>query len=326
MTPAAIRGRLAATAAAAAIAVPAAAGEPAGVNMTVAQAWSGVAPCLANAARLGRSRAATLERVTASSRRIDARVAGYTFVGEAEPLVAAFRQMTRRAPRSIRPGKNSYCRDVECAARTLFGAEVGSRLLLLAAVYHYNASPLGTEATQPWTVAELDELLDAFGDLPPSLFPLEPAGYRALVYRHRSHHARAPGSPFEPAASAGEGSEGIVVVQGWRKVGKAERRAIIAHELAHEFTRSLPRSSNWRARWARAMAADAQAAAGAGRVSFASVYAQRNLDEDFAESFVAYRYMAPLLKRRAPGRYALLRDWVFKGVEYGSAAQCADRA
>lgn len=299
---------------------PASAGEFQALNMTVAHAWSGAAPCLSPARRSEVSISGQLHAAVSGAPRVDAEVAGFTFQAEPQPLVSAFRQMTRLLPRNA--VAKAACQDVECAARALFGQEVGPRLLLLAIVYRYNASAAGADAARPWTVAELDELLTAFGDLPASLFPLESVDYRALVHR-QSPELPATGRAFELAAHAGEGSDGIVFAQGWLKTSATERRAIIVHELAHEFTRARGHDFNWRAPWAAAMASDAHDAEASGQPSMASAYAQKNMDEDFAESVTAYRYMAPMLKRRAPARYAFLKDWMFDGLEYGAAAKCA---
>jgi hypothetical protein len=300
-------------------AAPASSGEFPVLNMTVAHAWSGTAPCLAPTRWSEAEISHQLAAAVVGAPLADAKVAGFTLQAEPEPLISAFRYLTRRLPSLY--GSQSACRDVECAARAMFGREVGPRLLLLATVYRYNASASGADATRPWTVSELDELLAGFGDLPAWLFPLEDFGYRALVYRRGPVDPRS-GLAFEVAARSGEGSDGIVFAQGWVKTSPTERRAIIVHELAHEFTRVQGRTFNWREPWAAAVAADARAAGASGQPSMASAYALKNLDEDFAESVTAYRYMAPLLKRRGPARYAILRAWMFGGVEYGAATKC----
>ncbi|HEX6859938.1 MAG TPA: hypothetical protein VF138_07030 [Caulobacteraceae bacterium] len=292
------------------------------INLTVAHSWSGVAPCLTGLRQdPGQMERRTLAAVR-GARLESAQVRGFSFVDQPAPLIAAFRRMTRLSGRQALPGSDSGCSDVRCAARAVFGEEAGPRLLLLAAVFHYNASDLGELHTRAWSVEELDEVLAAFEDLPPSLFPLDRSEYRALAHRHHQE-GRFPESTnlFELAAEAGEGEIGIMIDQGWHHASIAERRAIIVHELAHEFTRARGPALNWRERWQAAV--DADAARDTRAPTVASAYAMRNLDEDFAESVTAYRYMAPLLMTRAPHRYALLKSMVFDGQEYGSAARCA---
>lgn len=60
--------------------------------------------------------------------------------------------------------------------------------------------------------------------------------------------------------------------------------------------------------------------------SAVSACADANPDEDFAESVAAFRYAPPRLKQRSPARFAFLRDRVFAGRSYGSAAACAPAA
>ena len=305
-----------------ALAGPACAQDLNALNLTVEHAWSGVAPCLSKP-NTDAAVAARLEAVSYGVRRVDARVGGIAFIDQPAPLVAAFRQITRRASRSDFVAVPRDCHDVLCASDALFGPEMGRRLLLIAAAWRYNASSLGEQTSRDWTVADLDGLIAGFGDMPDRLFPLNGGEYRALVRRSgQSFWTPAPRLAFEVVAEAGGDQPGIVVEDAWDRASPIERRVIVVHELAHEFTRGR---SGWRTAWQAAVDADAQAAQGSSRPGVASVYAKRGLDEDFAESVAAYRYIAPLLKRRAPHRYALLRDGMFGGIEYGSAAKCLGR-
>lgn len=292
------------------------------INLTVAHSWSGIAPCLSPGHQSAEAITGKLRAAVRDARIIDAEVIGVRFQNQPEPLVAAFRQMTGQlSRRTVLIPRD--CRTVECAVSALFGPEDGPRLLLLAAVYRYNASAFGGAATQPWSTEELDGVIAAFEDLPPSIFPLGQTEYRILAHRHDVPAAAAAHAMFELAAQAGEGEPGIIIAAGWHKAAGAERRAIIIHEFAHEFVRARGKSIDWPRAWATAAGADAAIAGHVAKPTVASAYAQKNLDEDFAEAFTAYRYMAPLLLRRAPHRYAFLRDQVFGGVEYGSSNSCA---
>ena len=209
------------------------------INLTVAHSWSGVAPCLSPERQTAAVIAKKLRAAVKGASTVDADVVGVAFKNQPEPLVAAFRQMTRQLPRrlaaeSIPP----TCKTVECAAHALFGPEDGPRLLLLATVYHFNASEFGETPTHPWLTDELDEVIAAFEDLPPSFFPLDPAEYRILAHKHREPPLATSHAMFELAAQAGEGEPGIIIATGWHRAGGAERRAIIVHELAHEFVRA----------------------------------------------------------------------------------------
>lgn len=287
------------------------AGPPASV--TVAGAWNGVAPCLADT---------TADYVTArSGPREKASIAGFNLEGAALEL-AAFEALTAAAELKVVRGAER-CRDVNCAARLLFGREHGPRMLRLALEYHY--LPFGPDGrvTRHWSVEELDEVIAAFADLPPSLFPLS-EDYRRIWHDHDRLHRLAAGlgAGVEVVARAGAGVEGIIIGGGWHSADAAERRASLVHEIAHEFTRARGRTFNWRDAWKDQMAADDARTGGASSANV-SPYAAASVDEDFAESVSAYRYRAPLLKRIAPHRYEFLKVWVFDGLEYGSAAACA---
>jgi len=303
------------------------AGDFGAINLTVEHAWSGVAPCLSKTAYTEDGVAQRLAQLSRGAPIVNAHVIGIDFVSQPAPLVTAFRQITRLIPRSgegVADRVPSDCHDVVCASRAVFGDEAGPRLLLIAAAYHFNASSLGETTSQPWTVQDLDRLIAALDDMPRGFFPLPGGEYRALVHRaNQSWWAPAPMLAFEVVARSGNGQPGIMIEDGWEQASANERRVVLIHELAHEFTRAQGRG--WQTPWVQAMTADAEAAAGPNQPSVASAYAERNLDEDFAESVAAYRYIAPLLKRRAPHRYALLKDWVFKGAEYGSARACLGR-
>lgn len=303
------------------------AGDLGAINLTVEHAWSGVAPCLSKTAYTEDSIAQRLLQLSHGAELVNARVIGIDFVSQPAPLVTAFRQITRLAPRSgegVADRVPAGCHDVLCASRAIFGDEAGPRLLLIAAAYRFNASNLGELTSQSWSVEDLDRMIAAFDDMPKGFFPLTGGEFRALVHRdNESWWTPAPMQAFEVIARAGDREPGIMIEDGWAQASDTERRVVLIHELAHEFTRT--QSRGWRTTWQQAVEADAEAAGGTSRPSVASVYAERNLDEDFAESVAAYRYIAPLLKTRAPHRYALLKDWVFKGAEYGSAKACLGR-
>jgi hypothetical protein len=295
--------------------------DPGVLNVTVEHVWSGIAPCLAKAALSDDEIADRLVEVSRGAPAVDAEVNGVAFTAQPRVLVVAFRQITRLASRETLAGRvPADCHDVLCASRAIFGDEAGPRLLLIAAAYHFNASSLGERTNDAWDAEDLDRLIAAFDDLPKGLFPLS-GEYRALVRRDdESWWTPASGQAFQIVARSGERAPGIVVEAGWARVGELERRVVLVHELAHEFARAQARG--WRTAWQDAVQADAEAAANTNLPSVPSAYARRGLDEDFAESVAAYRYIAPLLKRRAPHRYALLKDWMFKGAEYGSARAC----
>lgn len=294
---------------------------------TVAQAWNGVAPCLARPPEGEAARREHLLPYVTGARRIDAEVAGYRLAGQPEPLVRALQRLVREAGGSpALPSERTRppCSDIRCVAMARFGPELGPRLVHLAVHHRYLASAVGRQADERWNTRELDEIGAALDDLPETLSPLDHNEYRALTHRHDLGGLveLEPGVTGQAVAFAGEGRPGILVTEAWHGLPRNERRVAILHEFAHEFLRTRGRAVEWRGAWRRAVEADRAMAAQTGGGGVVSAYADGSVDEDFAESFTAYRYMAPALKRSAPARYAFLRDWVFDGLEYGQAARC----
>ncbi|MFN4177974.1 hypothetical protein [Phenylobacterium sp.] len=290
---------------------------------TVAQAWNGIAPCLARPPESESARREHLLPYVTGARRIDAEVAGYRLKDQPEPLVRALQRLVREAG-DAPPASRPPCADVRCAAVAMFGPELGPRLMHLAVHHRYLASGVGSLAGERWSVRELDEISAALDDLPQVLSPLDRGEYRALSHRHDLGGVveLEPGVTGQAVAFAGQGRPGIVVTGVWHGLPRNERRVAILHEFAHEFLRTRGRAVEWRGAWRRAVESDRAMAARTGGDGVVSAYADGSIDEDFAESFTAYRYMAPALKRSAPARYAFLKDWVFDGLEYGQAARC----
>lgn len=290
---------------------------------TVASAWTGEAPCLAPDRLSVRVVAARIARQMQNAPRLSASVAGFRLEDEAEPLVEALRRL---APGAEPPAEkaDASCHKALCASQALFGAEVGPRLLYLLVRYGYDGAPM-KDVTQPWTAEQLDEVLAALGDLPASLLPLD-GSVRTVAHDHALNMLQTDErDPLgdTPIAASGGALDGIRIGAGWHAAEPPERRASIVHEIAHQFAASRQGRTDWPILWARAMAADAAWARRIGQpTSEVSLYAGRNAEEDFAESATAYRYMPDLLGMRAPNRYAMLKEWMFDGLEYHAADQC----
>jgi hypothetical protein len=278
---------------------------------TVAEAWSGVAPCLGG----DESTAAARFAVAPADASATAKVSGLTLTDAPERL-DAFRALARRMDKAaLARARDADCQDVACAAEAAFGTETASQIVSLAVRYHYVA----VDKKTAWDADELDELAASLSDLPDGWFGGK--DYRLLVRRHGDSWTPTPTPPsLTLVAMAGAGLPGVLVQDGWATLRPTARRAAIVHEMAHEFSRR--QSGGWRRGWMAAEAADEALMAGEGRTSAVSAYAETNPEEDFAESVAAYRYMPPALIRRAPNRYAFLKAQVFGGLEYGSAAKC----
>lgn len=193
------------------------------------------------------------------------------------------------------------CRTAGCAADVIFGRGVGTRLLFILTRFGYNASPFATRAAQPWTAAQLDEIVDIFETVPRSLFDGARARARPLVLV-----ATPPAT--EAIIELGNGDNGIRLASIWSILGRPARRGVLLHELAHNLLTEATGSS--RSETMPAMFVDWAAISAKGeRVS---EYASRSPAEDFAETFVAYLRTPLDLRAVSAERFEFMRRQVFR--------------
>lgn len=199
------------------------------------------------------------------------------------------------------------------------------RLLYIMVRYHYDAAGHGVAAGRTWSVGDLNVILAALHDFPANELPLDD-DYRVISDERGASIMLSAPSPLPGAhvvALQESGPGAILLGQGWHQLGEAEQRGTVFHELAHDFAATRERFADWRRPWRQAAAADqASAAQRGGLTTFVSRYAESDIDEDMAESAVAYRYRPALLKVRAPAKYQFLRSWMFDGLEYLSEGGC----
>lgn len=294
---------------------------------TVEDIWPGIATCLTPNQLDDQALLAALDDQSVLSPHISARIRGFDFDRQPQVLMDAFARLTRDMPGPASTRKPS-CGTVACAADEVFGSGIGLRLLYLLVRYQFNASYFGSPGATPWTAAELDVVIAALHDFPPALLPFQPGLYRPLLRDGRVERfvglASGPRTSLV-AISAPDGKVGIRVGSLWEERYRPFRRVAIFHELAHDFMRSQQLLFDARSTWQNAICADTRLGTSeATPHRSVSRYATTSLDEDFAESATAYRYMPVLLKRRAPHRYRLLQFWMFDGLDYMDAATCAD--
>lgn len=194
------------------------------------------------------------------------------------------------------------CTSADCAADAVFGRGVGVRLIHLLVRYGYNASPTAAREAQPWTAAQLDEIISVFAALPPSMFRGGLANVRPLVL-----------VPTPPASQRiielGRGDHGIRLASLWSLYDPQARRGVLLHEFAHNLRAELASGESGPQHGSRPFWP--AAARPQGQVSD---YARWSDDEDFAESFVAYLRMPMQLKAVSPERYEYMRKNIFGGT------------
>lgn len=289
---------------------------------TVETGWDGVAACLAEPQSVDAAAAAGLRRLSRYSPPTSRRIRGESLHEQPRVLVEALADLTRAMPAGRRLATTTACDTVECIADATFGTPMGRRLLYLAVRYRYNASPLAQRGITPPTADQLQDVLLAVSDFPHALLPMPDADLRPIVLDATGEPVAAGGAVL--ALSGASREIGIRAQAPWSTLPRHMRRAIIFHELAHDWLRQQRRSVDADRIWRRAMAWDAAFQRNTGRpFGTVSRYAETSLDEDFAESAAAFRYAPRLILDRSPNRARLLRDWMFDGLSYESAASCA---
>lgn len=292
--------------------------------VNVAAVWDGKAACLAPAAFNENIIRARIRPIIAKEPRISESVAGYSLKSQPRLLVRALRTLAPLEGKVARSAADPVCRQIRCAALSLFGADAG-RLLHMLLRFGYNGSPYAASGATAWTRSELDVVLAAMGDLPPNTLPFSPSP-RLMV--HEDHLSPLNRIPLKqrpnilPLAMSSD-EAGVRVADAWDGLSQPERRAVLFHELAHEFAANRGGRFDWRGLWLEAATRDAAWGRKIGHpTGSVSIYGETGIDEDFAESATAYRYAPRLLALRAPHRYDFLREWMFDGLEYFSSQQC----
>ncbi len=216
------------------------------------------------------------------------------------------------------------CHEFHCAIEAVFGEQVGERLAYLLARHQLNGSHLaglkysGAQNLSSLTSEELDDIIQSASELPPHLLRLEPdlpiVHYRRGVDTGGVHaNAR------------------IELFDKWSSRDRHTRRFVVTHELGHAVgdNLDLDRSPTWLAHtgWEersriRPNGTQATVWLPTQPSCLVSGYAGENPGEDFAESFLAYRYNPDSLLSRCPAKYQFLNELVFNGIEYRTTPAC----
>ncbi|HTL12721.1 MAG TPA: hypothetical protein VL588_09555 [Bdellovibrionota bacterium] len=220
------------------------------------------------------------------------------------------------------------CHDFHCAADAVLGADIADRIEYIQARYGLNTSHLsgrnvtGRQNVDPLRPEELDDIAMAASNLPPALMAIERG--HPVVHETRGHDS---GTTVADAETT--------LFDNWTRESRHDRIFTVTHELGHTVGTDLELDhsptflalSGWQQRtqvlqdgYQNTIYVSTQPAC------LVSRYGATNPDEDFAESFRAYRYSPQLLKDRCPAKYQYMKELVFNGVEYTSEAACSNPA
>lgn len=259
----------------------------------------------------------------AGSAKVSVESHGIKFKNESPELIKIFEKLTTKENFIVSDDEHNFtskCDKVLCAVKEIFGDDVGPRILYIHQEYGLNASYLSFRDADNWQKDELDLMLWGLEDLPRGMLPLED---------NRSFVKMQKGMTYKMYS----GSGGCVGANAelrffdclWNNFGSdLNRMAVLAHEVAHFVGHKLnaDNSSEWEdlSGWESEMSFENYDLKTEWNKSedacFFSTYGQTNPAEDFAEAFVAYRYVADEYKKECPEKYQYLRDKVFNGIEF----------
>lgn len=270
-------------------------------------------------------------RANSTGRKVTKTVHGVRFENEPKELVEAFEQLTTR--NSAYGGKynvkeaqvnvqslhqvNPACKSVTCAMDKIWGPELGQKILYIKLKHGYNASELAFDNASRFNVTELNDVLMALEDLPPTLQPLGFRGDQRLVPYTVGQSVYAPGERILA-------NSGVIFFDRWRESGSLTRQYTTFHELAHNISSrhdNADSSNEWKqlSGW-KGFGDTWERSPGACMIS---KYGMGNPGEDFAEVLSAYRYNPTNLEKSCPDKYRYMKEKVFGGMEYKNNSQCA---
>ena len=200
------------------------------------------------------------------------------------------------------------CTNAVCAAEEIFGRNRGPKILYAMKKYGVNLSHLRRKDTDAWKEQEVDLILEALDDLPKALMP-----FKDNLRLVRNTRGLTPDGNYANAQ--------IMVFDSFEEKSKYGKIGTLIHEIGHrvgeigkvEETPEWKDLSKWQEKgkeWTPM------------NDSFIGMYAKTNPFEDFAETFVAYRYNPKTLKEVSPEKYAFMKNYIFQGLEYDSPEKC----
>lgn len=195
------------------------------------------------------------------------------------------------------------CTTVMCAMKQYYGLKNALPMLYIYAKFGMSTSPEASgqkKNYQNWKYEQLLDLLVGLESLPPTVLPI------------KNHHLL---HFLEGYSLATYGLNGAYVVANarvdifdlWDSETRLSKIATLVHELGHVLGYNLDDTTQWKTMPREVI----------------SQYATTNPAEDFAESFLAYRFAPKKLQKVSPKRYDYIKEKVFKGLEFKAEKDCA---
>lgn len=237
--------------------------------------------------------------------RINRVVRGIQFKNEIPEMVDLF-EAIHSPPRYTTVNLNDLpatkCTSVMCAMKQYYGLKNALPILYIYAKFGISTAPEASglrENYQNWKYEELLDVLVALESLPPTVLPI------------KDHHLLHFLKGYSLASYGANGS--LVVANArvdvfdiWDGETRLSKISTLVHEFGHVLGYQLDDTAEWKSM----------------PKEIISQYAMTNAAEDFAESFLAYRFAPQKLQRVSSKRYEYIKAKVFKGLEFKSQKDC----
>lgn len=220
-------------------------------------------------------------------------------------LMEAYQQL------SLKKTLPPECKDARCAAKKEFG-EIGDRLLFMLLRYGYNGSHLQDAHLVPFTPDELDDVLMALSDFPETVIPFEKNKPLAKFKPGFTRAAHGEDKENDQAAVTFADAK-ITLYEPWVGESRLYKQYVVIHEVGHRVSFKndhIYDSKEW-IQWSK-------------ESESVSPYGATSRIEDFAETFVAYRYDPKTLLALNKNKYNWIKNTVFDGVEFTDPDKCVN--
>lgn len=265
----------------------------------------------------------------------DYEIGGFTLKNERPHLVLALSKLISPVSEYNTPRRsienfqeklkiNPSCDKALCAAKKIFGPDVGPQMLYLMDQFDVNTSPYSYANASFFTPSEIADVIRTFELIKADQLPF-PSNKKLIRFMRgytRASYADGAGQVVANAA--------IELFDKWSTQNSILRQYTIYHEIAHNHSDNqfsdYDRSGAWLAlsNWKESENGqfEAERAKAQQGHPFVSRYGKTNPFEDFAESVTAYRFNPDLLKRQSMDKYNFIKYLVHDGLEFTSQADC----
>jgi hypothetical protein len=238
----------------------------------------------------------------------------YKFENQSEIAIDIFKKFFSKKM----PAFHKVCHSVKCVLERTIGND-WELYVFLYQRYKINISPYAIEGGSRWSSAQVYQLLEAIQNLPSYFFPL-PFELKITKESDPSEQILYPGH----LAHYQGGNRLIKLLPLWKTRSYVDQLLTITHEIAHAYADgfNLHYDQLWKdySKWN--FVPKKGEFKPKNKKNIISKYGEDDPAEDFAETFVAYRYNPEKLKKLAPKKFKYMKEMVFGGIDYTSASNC----